>query len=798
MTRRLGCFAVALGAFPAALYASEPEIQEIVVRADPLRLIELDDSRTAFGLNLSYDETPRAISVVSDETIRRFGVDTVDDLSSLSPGTFTGSFFGVPGSVNLRGNRADTYFRGFKRVENPGSFPTPIAASERIEIVRGPTPSIYGAGRVGGFINIIPTTARTERALEGQGRFAELGVTSGSYGKAVGIADLGAAFPFAGGDAGAFLHVEHEDSKSYYRGIEPRRTHVQAAVTFARGDDFTFEAGGLFFDADGYRQTIGWNRVTQALIDDGVYITGRDTDLRDLNGDGKLTPGEVDAAVGSFFGTSNIRQFIDFGLFPGAAFSLDTGLGTARLDPRTVFLSDRDIGAASTGAAYADAAWRLGARSTLRLQAFYDSMNAKLYQSYGFAANYVADVYELRASYETRGRVMGVDLDAIAGLSYRAYDNKTLQTFLSGYLVVDRRDLTRGATGDDMFDDPFSVEPGGVQWDTALDSLTTDLGAFATIHAERGPLSFMLGARLDRFTAASINRGATVFNPALSNTRSKGADIRPSVETSLRYAFSETLSAYATYARNNALETNDGGGIEVDRIAQKNFVADSRLIEAGMKLGGKSAAGSLAFYRQERQRQDPFGNLDREISKGVEAELRALLTDTLSLNGAATLQQTRVAAPGPCGSGNGEFVVLPPGRAGLAPAAGYGGLLAALNASCLAELSEGYLRRTTPAVTGSAFLTYTSRESAWGSAGASFGLNYVGETGGKIANAIRLPSYVLGKAAIFYAKGGFAANISADNLFDRRYFIPVQNVYEEVGVLPGRGREIFFTLTARL
>lgn len=797
MVRRFCFLVLALGASPAALCASEPEIQEIVVRADPLRLIELDDSRTAFGLNLSYDETPRAISVVSDETIRRFGVDTVDDLSALSPGTFTGSFFGVPGSVNLRGNRADTYLRGFKRVENPGSFPTPIAASERIEIVRGPTPPIYGAGRVGGFINIVPTTARTERALKGQGRFIELGLTSGSFGKAAGFADLGAAFPFAGGDAGAFLHVEREDSKSFYRGIEPRRTHLQAAVTFARGD-FTFEAGGVFFDADGYRQTIGWNRVTQALIDDGVYITGRDTDLRDLNGDGKLTPGEVDAAVGSFFGTSNIRQFVDFGVFPSAAFSLDADIGTARLDPRTVFLSDKDIGAASTGAAYADAAWRLGARSTIRLQAFYDSMNARLYQSYGFAASYVADLYELRASYETNRRIMGVDLDAIAGLSYRAYDNKTLQTFLSGYLAVDRRDLTRGATGGDIFDDPFSAEPGGVPWDTALDSLTTDLGAFATIHAERGPLSFMLGARLDRFTAASINRGATVFNPALANTRFNGVDLRPSVETSLRYAITDALSAYATHARNNALETNDGGGIEVDRIAQKNFVADSRLTEAGLKIGGKTAAGSLAFYRQERQRQDPFGNLDREISKGVEADLRLLLTDKLSFNGAGTLQQTRVAAPGPCGSGNGEFVVLPPSRAGLAPAAGYGGLLAALNASCLAELSDGYLRRTTPAVTGSAFLTYTSRESAWGSAGASIGLNYVGETGGKIANAIRLPSYVLGKAAIFYAKGRFAANISADNLFDRRYFIPVQNVYEEVGVLPGRGREIFITLTARL
>lgn len=797
MRRVLGMAFVLAVATPP-LHATEPEVLEIVVRADPLRLIELDTSVTAYGLNLSYDETPRAISVVSDETIRRFGVDTVDDLSAFAPGAFTGSFFGVPGSVNLRGNRADTYFRGFKRVENPGSFPTPIAASERIEIVRGPTPPLYGAGRVGGFINITPTTVKTRRELGKRDAMAEVGGTFGSYGKAIGYADLGAAFALGGGDAGAFLHVEREDSKSFYRGIAPKRTHVQASVTYDAGDAFSFEAGGVYLDADGYRQTIGWNRVTQALIDDGVYVTGIDTDLRDLDGDSKLTPGEVDAAVGSFFGASNIRQFVDFGVFPNAAFALDSGLGTAQLDPRTVFLSDRDIGRATTGAAYADAALALGSQSTLKLQAFYDSMNAKLYQSYGFAANYVADVYELRAVYETEADFLGARVEAIAGLSYRSYDAKTLQTFLSGYLAVDRRDLTRGASGGDIFDDPFSQEPGGVRWDTDLDSKTTDLGAFATIHATRGRLSALIGGRVDRFKADAINRGATVFDPALANGRYADVIVRPSIEASLRYALNGAVSAYATFARNNALETNDGGGIEVDRIAQRNFVADSRLIEAGFKLGGKTAAGSLALYRQERQRQDPFGNLDQETSRGVEAELRYLFADTLSFNGAATVQETRVAAPGPCGSGNGEFVVLPPARAGIAPASGYGGLFAALNASCLPELAGGYVRRTTPAVSGSGFLTYTSPPRPWGAAGASFGMTYVGTTGGKIRDAIRLPDYALGKASLFYARDGFVASVTADNLFDRRYFIPVQNVYEEVGVLPGRGREIFVTLSARL
>ncbi|MEO1135485.1 MAG: TonB-dependent receptor plug domain-containing protein, partial [Pseudomonadota bacterium] len=375
----------------------EPPVDQIIVVADPLELIELEDSRAVMGLDLSYADAPRTVNVISDALIDRFSIETVDDLAAFAPGTFTGSFFGVPGSVSLRGNRADTYFRGFKRVENPGTFPTPLGASERIEIVKGPTPAIYGAGRVGGFLNITPQTARTAKDIGADGRLLAVSGTLGSYDKRIIRADAGAAFEMGGLDAGVFAHAEYENSNSYYRGISPERTLVQSAFTLA-GDGFEAEVGGVYFSSDGYKQTIGWNRVTQALIDDGTYITGRDTDLSDLNGDGKLTPDEVDAAVGSFFGTSNIRQLVDFGVFPGPAFALDEDIGTTRLDPRTIFIADEDIADAETFTAYADLAWEVG-EDELRLQAFYDSMDSDLYVSYGFAAEYIADVVELRGTY---------------------------------------------------------------------------------------------------------------------------------------------------------------------------------------------------------------------------------------------------------------------------------------------------------------------------------------------------------------------------------------------------------------
>lgn len=796
VSRAFRAVALSSTAFASVAHAQQAEpIDEIVVIGDPLELIELEGSRSIYGLDLSYAEAPRSISAISDETIRRFNIETVDDLAAIAPGAFTGSFFGVPGSVTLRGNRADSYFRGFKRVENPGTFPTSIGASERIEIVRGPTPAIYGAGRVGGFVNVTPQTALTQRRIGERGRLLEVSASAGSYDRKIISGSVGASFDLGGRDAGLYVFGEHEDSKSFYRGIEPLRTVAQAAFTLG-GENWDLELGGAYYSSDGYLQTIGWNRVTQALIDDGAYVTGVDTDLSDLNGDGRLTPDEVDAAVGSFFGTSNIRQFIDFGVFPSAAFALDSGVGVATLDPRTVFVSDRDIADSETATAWLDFAVEPAFGGRASFGAFFDSLNGDLYQSYGFAARYVADVVELRGLYEFSASPLGLDAQTTLGASWRRYANKTRQTFLSGYLAVDRRDLTRGATGGDIFDDPFSIEANGIGWDTDLRSTTTDLALFAVSDVKlTDRVALLLSGRLDRFTASSINTGDTIFNPAFGFVRLEGNDFKASFETSLRYRLAEDVHAYATYAENNTLETNDAGGIEVDRIAQGNFVADSGLIELGVKAGGDDLFASLALYRQTRQRQDPFGNLDEETSKGVEAEVKFLVSDAISLNGTFTLQEARIGAPGACGSGNGEFVVLPPSRVGLAPTAGYGGLFAALNASCLSELSGGYERRTTPRVMASGFATYTSPHTSLGQFGATLGVAYVCETGGKIDNAIRLPGYALAKMSASWMTGPITLSAHVDNLFDKRHFIPVQNVYEEVGVMPGRGREFLITLT---
>jgi iron complex outermembrane receptor protein len=115
-----------------------------------------------FGFGKSLLETPRSASTISDEQLERFNITDIDELVAFAPGTFTQSFFGVAGSLDVRGTAGETYFRGVRRIDNPGNYPTPIGASDRIDIVRGPASPIYGPAKIGGYLNFNPKSSRAE------------------------------------------------------------------------------------------------------------------------------------------------------------------------------------------------------------------------------------------------------------------------------------------------------------------------------------------------------------------------------------------------------------------------------------------------------------------------------------------------------------------------------------------------------------------------------------------------------------------------------------------------------------
>src|ERR1700748_67114 len=152
MSCRLAVFFVLIGLVPA--FAQQ--VETVTVTGDQAHLIQIKPDDTAIGIAKPLLETPRAVTAISDTTLDRYGVTGVDTLTAITPSAYTASFYGVEGAVNLRGTLADNYFRGFKRVENRGTYSTPLGDAADIEILRGPPSVVYGAGKVGGLVNFIP------------------------------------------------------------------------------------------------------------------------------------------------------------------------------------------------------------------------------------------------------------------------------------------------------------------------------------------------------------------------------------------------------------------------------------------------------------------------------------------------------------------------------------------------------------------------------------------------------------------------------------------------------------------
>ncbi|PKM09345.1 MAG: hypothetical protein CVV14_00070 [Gammaproteobacteria bacterium HGW-Gammaproteobacteria-4] len=164
---------------------------QVIDRRD---LLQQGETGSVTGFEMSIKDTPRALTSVSAELIDLLNIRDLNDITTLTPGTFTSSFFGVAGSIDIRGTPGENYFRGVRRVDNPGNIPTPIAASDRLDIVRGPASPIHGPSKIGGYVNFVPKSARAESGAYLDQPVGEVSFTTGSWDRAVIEAEYGYKF----------------------------------------------------------------------------------------------------------------------------------------------------------------------------------------------------------------------------------------------------------------------------------------------------------------------------------------------------------------------------------------------------------------------------------------------------------------------------------------------------------------------------------------------------------------------------------------------------------------------------
>lgn len=759
------------------------DVESVTVTEDVVRLLQAGANSAAFGLNKPLLQTPRAVTLISDTTIARYGVEGLDDLTAITPSAYTASFYGVEGAVSLRGTLAENYFRGFKRAENRGTYSTPLANAAGLEILRGPPSPIYGAGKVGGLVNFLPKSAGANDAFGGT-----VTVSYGSYSKRKLTGQINA--PITLGDAAGGFHAygEIDDSYSFYRGLHPRHHLIELSGTLNAGD-WRLSADYLYFRSSGQVQTPGWNRLTQNLIDTGTYVTGRDTSLSDADGNGRLTLNELGG--NPYFFDPNFRALACVGCTDGPH-RLDTGFGTAQLDPRTVYIAKGvDFSNTDTHTVLLEAARPLG-DGTLRLQLFGDTLANDRFVSYGFPGSYRTQIAEARLRYDLARDFGDVKTQTVAGASYRYVHAIGRESFNSGVIALDRRDISLGPSANDIIDSPFNSDPPGsigLGWENNVHTNTSNAGIFVTTDAVWNNFDLTLGGRYDAYNVRSTDSGVLAFAPAAG----RGNAGRFTYSASLSYTTPWGLVPYITTAKNSAVEIGQASQVSTSLLANRGWLSNSFLNEVGVKFSllDDHLQGSLDWYVQNRTRLQQGGGVVNVVgtrAKGVELELRYVVSANLSLTLAASQQHTTIKGP------DRSFAYLPARSFGVSPQDGFGGSYIVFDFSTLPGRGGDYEDTLLPHAVISPYLTWTSDPADGGVWGASLGGTYVGKTRQTVPDGIVFPAYVTVNASTFAQWDVWEAGLNVNNLADARYFTPDADTYANLGALPGLGRVWKLTL----
>jgi iron complex outermembrane receptor protein len=795
----LGALLSAVTAVAPVAVAEEEVMEEVVVTGD-LNSLPGEDVKSIFGFNKSILETPRSVSTVSEELMDRMNMQDIDELVTVSPGSFTQSFFGVAGGLDVRGTPGETYFRGIRRLDNPGNYPTPIGASDRVDIVRGPASPIYGPSKIGGYLNFNPKSARIEET----GAYIEentgaLSYTTGSWDKSVLTAEVGGPAEFAGKPMGFYLYGELENSDSFYEnapGVE--QSLIQASFDMDLNDKVQLQFGGMYHDYSG-AQNAGWNRITQDLIDNGTYITGSPSPL-DTDGDGKISHQEYDVNGDGF---TDLNPFAfwsgDNGLPANSTLTFDdisgffnsdllalNDVGTAILDPKTTLIGAEDRLENQVATLYFDVIIDTDAGWEVKNQLFYESYENVNENAYGFSQFHETYVIEeklvLSKTYTFDSLVASVQLSpSIRFTDFEHGDDYTNEYF-------GRRDLTGPSTALDArllatsIDDDYTEYYIGEYTDIGL--------AFLTDLSWENGLSLLIGARHDRLDMESRQPADKLLLASSNNFCTDGSCIDLAAEddvsgnswtVSLSYEIANTgIIPYVTVSEQATVIAGQGAELTVSNVASGGAFDSSELTEFGVKgelLEDGRLYFSLSHYEQERTDFSAQSIVTNQAVKteGTEFELRWAVNDALFVGATYTNVEALNLASIDDGSRFSFYGAedLP----AIDPALLFGGQIGGpVNVA-----ASGGRRAGMPENIYSVYGTYLFDNGV----SVSASVTDVDSVASGFSNSITLPAYTLVNMTLGYETESWKFSLTGKNLTDERYFRSnFPNLFGSTIVLP--------------
>jgi iron complex outermembrane receptor protein len=710
-----------------------------------------------FGFGKSLLETPRSASSISSEQLERFNVADIDELVAFAPGTFTQSFFGVAGSLDVRGTPGETYFRGVRRLDNPGNYPTPIGASDRIDIVRGPASPIFGPAKIGGYLNFNPKSSRADGGQYLTEHEGGISYTTGSWDKEVFSAEVGGPLS---DKVGYYLYGEIEDSGSYYDNTATEQTILQASFDMDVNDNLRLQWGGMYHDFEG-NQVAGWNRLTQDLIDNGTYVTGTAQPL-DTDSDGFISHQEFFAGgVGVFPSRPDFNgpgDLLISDLNPNQALE---NVGTTQLDGSDVLVAEDDTLENEAITLYFDLIYTTNSGWEIKNQLFFDSYENLNENAYGFSQFHDSFVIEDKLVFSKAFDTDSLTTSLQLSPSIRYTDFEHGDDFINEFF--DRRDLSGPSTSLDrrllatQIDDDYTTYNIGDYTNYGLAALvdfTFDFG-----------LSAVIGARYDIIDIESRTPVDLLLFP-IDEDLASASDTDEGVSWSLSLSYDTPfgLIPYITFSEQTTVIAGQGAEITEVNVRDGNAVDSSELEEYGVKGSflDDSLYFALSYYEQERTdfNAQAIVTNSADLTEGIEAEIRWVVNESLVLTAGYTrVEVTNIDAEQ---NGNSRFSFFGAGDLpeNIDPTLVYGGVVAGLVSSPNARkagIPENVYTLTGTYDFGNGLAVNTS-------------IIRADETFSGFSQAVELPAYTLVNAGVFYETDKFTFSVSGKNLTDEEYF----------------------------
>ncbi len=655
------------GQLPAAESAPLPvELEAFIASASAFRnpgtlLPSSRPSDSVYGAAKDLLDLPRSVTLVSPEHLELFGVRDLSDLARVAPGAERPNYYGVAGTPVLRGDIAGTFFNGMQRAFQRNEMVMSFGSLEGMDIVRGAAPANLGATQAGGYVNFLPKSPYYDRNA------GAVRVTVGGRDHYNVQLDLGGPLMIGQRPAAYRVSATGQRSGSYYRHLRNDYGSLYAALKMRWREGAT-----LFTGAEYYRyrtnENAGWNRVTQELIDTGMYLVGEPADRTSGAAGGFVlpsdipfvrvpaTPGQQPSAPGAALippaefaaGLSpELRSLLgENGEYTAAYLNAGGPVAKQRISARTALTDPNDFSHANNLLWFADWINTTGAETTVRAQALLDWVETEKLSSYGYALDMKQQVAELKMTLH-RSR-WGVLRDLTYGGSLRYSRAHELVDFQAE--PFSRRDITRPSISAN------SIVLAGAQrplqgdtralWSHGLDSQLFQGGLFGVAGLEIGDKAGALlslrmesahyQARVPWENERSAQRGQRT---ASGNREYTVAGINPYWKPAGNWL------VYGALQEGTALNPAQAGNVSSDA----NF-GRTRLAEIGIKtslrdgrlfIGGALYDSTLSRFNNITQ--NPYGLRTR----GVELEAVWQVHPRVTLLGNMGLRRTRQTnAPG--------------------------------------------------------------------------------------------------------------------------------------------------------